>query len=114
MALKRRLCLSGYLRMRLDAGMEAVRSENVPVVCGNLEVEKESELILGPAGENLLCAGFGILAVFVKKQRFIRHLLQGRWAALRAGDIEHFEQLVQIRKTKIYFRPDMGEAGDSL
>lgn len=58
MALKRPLCLSGYLLMCLDAAMEAVRSENAPVVCGNLEVEKESELILGPAGENLLRAGF--------------------------------------------------------
>lgn len=57
-ALKWRLCLSGYLLMCLDAGMEAVRSENAPMVCGNLEVEKESELILGPAGENLLWAGF--------------------------------------------------------
>lgn len=46
------------LLMCLDAGMEAVRSENAPMVCGNLEVEKESELILGPAGENLLWAGF--------------------------------------------------------
>ena len=44
--------------MCLDAGIEAVRSENVPVVCGNLEVEKESELLLGPAGKDLLWAGF--------------------------------------------------------
>lgn len=58
MALKWQICLSGYLLMCLDAGMEAVRSENVLVVCGNLEVGKESELLLASAGENLLWAGF--------------------------------------------------------
>lgn len=40
MALRWRLCLSGYLLICLDAGMEAVKSEDVPVVYGNLEVEK--------------------------------------------------------------------------
>lgn len=44
--------------MCLDAGIEAVRSENVPVVCGNLEVEKESEVLLGSAEEDLLWVGF--------------------------------------------------------
>lgn len=46
MALEWWPCLSEYLL--LDVGMEAVRSEDDSVLCANLEVEKEPELILGP------------------------------------------------------------------
>lgn len=39
----------------MDAGMEAVKSENDSVLWVNLEVEKEPELILGPGDR--ICSG---------------------------------------------------------
>lgn len=53
MALEWWPCLPEYLLM--DAGMEAVKSENDSMLWVNLEVEKEPELILGPGDR--ICSG---------------------------------------------------------